>query len=61
MIKVSDVVGSRSESVSLVTDYFGFIVEPLHCAIINRRVEVVEKVILSAPEHPGKVAYWLQP
>ena len=60
MVEIADEVVSGSESVSLVTDHLGFVVEPFDGAIVDGHMKPRQDVLLMAANHPGEFANGLQ-
>ena len=57
MVEISDVVCSRSESVGLMDDELGFVVQAFDGAVVDGHPEVVEDVVFVATHQPGEVSY----
>ena len=61
MVEVADVVRCRAESVRLVDDELGLVVQSLDGAVVDGHLEVVEDVVFMTAHHPGKVTHRLEP
>ncbi len=61
MVEITDVVFRSTESISLVEDQPGSVIQPFHDAIIDRHTEVVEDLLFVSSHHPGKNTYRLEP
>ena len=57
MVKVADVVLCSPESVCLVADDLGLVVETLNGAIVDGHPEIVHQVLLMASQHPGELPH----
>ena len=61
VVQVADEMFSGSESVRLVADHPGLVVEPFDRAVIDGHMKPGQDVLLMAANHPGKFANGLQP
>ena len=57
MVEISDVVLCSPESIRLMDNEFGFVVESFNGAVVDGHLEVVEEVVLVTTQHPSEVAY----
>lgn len=61
VVQVADEMFSGSESVGLVADHLGLVVEPFDRAVIDGHMKPGQDVLLMAANHPGEFANGLQP
>ncbi len=61
MVEITDVVFRSTESISLVDDQFGSVIQPFHGAIIDKHTEVVEDLLFVTSYHPGKFPHGFEP
>ena len=54
VVEVADKVVSCSKTVGLVTDYLGFVIEPLDSAVIDGHVEPRQNILFMTSDHPRK-------
>ena len=59
VVEIPDVTRCCAESVSLVADQLGLVVDAFDGAIMDAHSQVVPQVFLVATQHPGELAHGL--